>query len=142
MGRKQLKDNIITLAWHMQVSFKPELYAIAIGKTRFSCELVSKSKCFVVNYVPYELEQEAVFCGSNSGKTTDKFKESGLGKEEAEKIDCPRIKEAVGYMECEVINEVEAGDHIIFIGKVLKSELKKDEKRLLQSDDGFTTSAG
>ena len=37
LGKKELKDNIITLAWHMPVSFNPKLYAIAIGKTRFSC---------------------------------------------------------------------------------------------------------
>jgi len=74
----------------------------------------------------------------------DKFKESGLTKEEADNIDCVRIKEAIGYHECEVVNEVDAGDHTIFIGKVVNSELKKETKRLFQGSSsakgyGFTT---
>jgi len=140
LGKDIEKDNIIAIAWHMQVSFEPHLYAVAVGKTRFSCELIQKSKAFVVNFVPKALEKEAVFCGSHSGKHMDKFKESGLTKEDAQNLDCPAISEAVGYLECEVVNEVEAGDHIIFIGNVINSKLKKDEKRLLQSSIGFTTS--
>jgi len=137
LGKKVEKDNIITLAWHMPVSFNPKLYAIAIGKTRFSCEMIKKSKAFVVNFVPFGLKEKALICGTKSGMHIDKFKESGLEKEEAKSVDCARIKEALGYMECEVINEVDAGDHIIFIGKVLNSEIKKGGKRLLQKANDF-----
>ncbi|MBU0628783.1 MAG: flavin reductase family protein [Nanoarchaeota archaeon] len=141
MGKKKLKDNIITLAWHMPVSFNPNLYAIAIGKTRFSCEIIKKSKVFVVNFMPFSLKEAAVFCGTKSGMHIDKFKEAGLGKEDCRNVDCPRIKEALAYIECKVVDEVDAGDHIIFIGQVLNSEFKKSGKRLLQMGRGFTTSA-
>jgi len=139
MGKETEKDNIITLAWHMPVSFSPELYAISIGKTRFSCKMIQKSRCFVVNFIPYELKQQAVFCGSRSGEHINKFKESGLTMEEANSIDCGKIKEAIGYLECAVENEVDAGDHIVFIGKVINSELKETGKRLLQGGKDFTT---
>jgi len=143
MGKEQLKDDIITLAWHMPTSFNPELYAISVGKTRFSHKLISESKVFVVNFIPYELKKEALFCGTKSGEHIDKFKESGLTKEEAQSIDCPRIKEAIGYHECEVINEIETGDHTIFVGKIVNSELKRSAKRLFQDSSGigrsFTT---
>lgn len=140
MGKDILKDNIITLAWHMPVSFSPSLYAIAVGKTRFSCGLIKKSKSFVVNFLPYSLKEKAVICGSKSGEHIDKFAEAKLTKEESSSVDCPRIKEAAGYLECEVVNEVEAGDHIIFIGKVLKSEEKEEVNRLFQVGGGvFTT---
>ncbi len=137
MGKKEVKDNIITLAWHMPVSFNPNLYAIAVGKTRFSCSVISKSKAFVVNFVPFKLKEQVLICGTKSGMHIDKFKEANLTKEEAKNVDCPRIKESLAYMECEVINEVDAGDHIIFIGKVLNSEIKGKEKRLLQKDNDF-----
>lgn len=140
MGKTIHKDNIITLSWHMPVSFSPVLYAIAVGKSRFSRQIIDKSGCFVVNFIPYELEEKALFCGRNSGVDIDKFKEATLVKEEAEKIDCPRIKGAVGYLECEVVNSVEAGDHIIYIGKVLHQDLKNNKKRLFQKlGDKFTT---
>ena len=137
LGKKQVKDNIITLAWHMPVSFNPNLYAIAVGKTRFSCEIIKKSKAFVVNFVSDKLKKEVLFCGTKSGMHTDKFSETGFGKEESKSVDCPRIEEALGYIECEVVNEVDAGDHIIFVGKVLNSEVKKADKRLMQKDKGF-----
>lgn len=140
MGKEIEKDDIITVAWHMPVSSEPQLYAVSIGKTRFSCSIMQKSSSFVVNFIPYELEEKAVFCGSRSGEHIDKFKDSGLTMEEAQNIDCGRIKEALGYMECEVINEVDAGDHIIFIGKVVNSDLKEVSKRLFQGiRKDFTT---
>ena len=38
-----------------------------------------------------------------------------------------------------LINEIDAGDHIIYIGKVLNSDIKKEGKRLLQQEKDFTT---
>ena len=141
LGREVAKDNIITLSWHMPTSFEPMMYAIAIGKTRFSAKLIQQSRVFCVNFVPLSMEKEASYCGRNSGEHVDKFEEKNILKEECEKINCPRLKEAIGFMECEVVNEVEAGDHIIFIGEVLYSELKDESaKRLFQKGGtDFTT---
>lgn len=136
-----VKDNIFTLSWHMPVSFNPELYAIAVGKKRFSLGLLRESGVFVVNFMPYKLKEAVLFCGSHSGEFIDKFKDANLTKEEAESIDCCRIKEATGCLECEVVNEIDAGDHVIIVGKVLKVIVKKDEKRVFQKlgADSFTT---
>ena len=140
MGKEEEKNNIITVAWHMPVSMNPQLYTVAIGKTRYSCKIMQKSKSFVVNFVPFELKEQALYCGTHSGAHVDKFRESKLTMEEAEKIDCCRIKEAAGFMECEVVNEVDAGDHFIFIGKVVNSVSKEVAKRLFQGDTtDFTT---
>jgi flavin reductase (DIM6/NTAB) family NADH-FMN oxidoreductase RutF len=140
MGREQSKDDIITLAWHMPTSFNPTLYAISVGKTRFSSKLIKTSKVFAVNFMPSSLKKEIIYCGSMSGEHLDKFKETRLDKVEAETIDCPRIKQAMGYLECEVVKEIDTGDHVIFVGKVLKSELVNEEKRLYHiGGDKFTT---
>lgn len=134
------RDNLITLSWHMPVSFDPELYAISVGKERFSHKLIEESGVFAVNFLPYHLKDEALFCGRNSGEHIDKFEKTKLKKEEAESIDCCRILNAAGIMECEVIDSKEAGDHTIFIGKVLKKIDKKGGKKLFQAGgDGFTT---
>ena len=126
------KDNIFTLGWHMQVSHVPPLYAISAGKERYSTRLIQESKVFVVNFMDMKFKDEVLYCGTNRGEHIDKFKETGLEKEEAEKIECPRIKQASGYLECKVINEIDAGDHIIFIGEVLKMDVKKQGKRIFQ----------
>lgn len=139
-SRAEGKDNVMTLDWHMPLSFEPMMYAVSIGKTRHSLELVKKSKVFTVNFMPKDFEKQILFCGTHSGKDLDKFQNAGLEKEEAETIDCPRIKQALGYLECKVEKEIEAGDHILFVAAVAKAELKKKEKRLFHLfGDKFTT---
>jgi flavin reductase (DIM6/NTAB) family NADH-FMN oxidoreductase RutF len=140
LGKKQTKDNIITVAWHTPLSFEPMLYGIAIGKERFSNEIISKSGCFAVNFIPYHLEKEALFCGRHSGRHIDKFRETGLSKDECETIDCPKIGEALAWMECEVIGHHETGDLIFYVGKVNRIDMKEKGRRLYQIEgDKFTT---
>jgi len=140
LGKETTKDDIITLTWHMPCSHNPDLYAICIGKKRFSYKLIKKSNVFAINFISHSLEEKALFCGTHSGEHVDKFKQTGLNKEECDSIDCSRLKEATAYIECEVINEVETGDHVIFIGKVLNSTVKNDDKRLFQVlGNKFTT---
>lgn len=137
------KDNIITLDWHMPLSFSPMMYAVSIGKTRHSLGMIRESGCFAINFIPKSLEKEALFCGRNSGRDADKFAEIGLGKEECGEIGCARIKEAAAYLECRVKEEVEAGDHILFIAEVLKADMKSNGKRLFHlGGDMFTTTEG
>ncbi|MFC1697136.1 flavin reductase family protein [Nanoarchaeota archaeon] len=131
MGKIEVKDNLFTLSWHMPVSFDPPLYAFSTGKSRFSTELIQKSKVFVVNFLSSDHEDAAVFCGSHTGKHMDKFKECDLEKKEADTVDCPVI-EGASYIECSVVDEIEAGDHIIIIGKINKSVDLSLKDRLFQ----------
>ncbi|MBU0461000.1 MAG: flavin reductase family protein, partial [Nanoarchaeota archaeon] len=133
------KDNIFTLAWHCPISFEPMMYGISVGKDRYSLGLIRTGKVFVVNFMPFEKATEVLFCGRHSGKHTDKFKESGLMKEEADNIDCPRIKEALGYLECEVTDEFDLGDHVFIVGKVLKAKSLRGQRVFYAGDNQFTT---
>jgi len=140
LGKTSVRDNIITLAWHSPLSFEPRMYGVCIGKTRFSCRLVKESKVFAVNFISYDLKDKALYCGRNSGASVDKFDGSGLTKDECETIDCCRIDEAESYMECEVVDEIDTGDHIFFVGKVLKEGGSGDRKRLFHlGANGFTS---
>ena len=130
LGKKTERENIVTIAWHMPVSYDPLMFAIALSNKRFSHKLISKSKVFAINFMPASFKKQILFCGKNSGELVDKFGKTGLTKEESEKIDCPRINEAIAFLECEVVEEFNAGDHVVFVGKVLNSGQKKKAKRL------------
>ncbi|MEM4267964.1 MAG: flavin reductase family protein [Candidatus Woesearchaeota archaeon] len=130
-GKKQQKDNGLTLDWHMPVSFDPPMYAIAVGKTRFSYKLISQSKVFAVNFLSSSLKDAAIFFGRHSGQFIDKFQNTEKG--EAQRIDCPILRDATAVIECEVINEIEAGDHCIFIGRILYASENVKEKRLFHT---------
>ena len=140
MGKNVHKDNIITLDWHMPLSFEPGMYAISVGKSRFSRKIIEAGKSFCVNFMPPEKEDAIIYCGRHSGEHIDKFKEAGLGKEECDNIDCPRIKEASAYVECETVQEIETGDHILFIAKIVGTkELKKGKRIFRLEANKFTT---
>ena len=120
MGKQKEIDNIITLSWHMPASYTPPIYIIGIGSSQFSLSLIKKTGVFAVNFMGKDYAKEALFCGRNSGLNVDKFKETGLTPAECESIDCKYIKESSAVYECEVINEIEVGDHTLIAGKILK----------------------
>lgn len=135
--RNQKKDNIMALCWHMPVSFNPPIYAISIAHIHLSNRMVRESGVFCVNFMPAELEEKLLFCGTRSGNKVDKFARAGLEKGECESIDCPFIKQAFGRLECKVIDTVETGDHTVFIGGVEHAAGEAGGKRLFQTVDGF-----
>ncbi len=139
-SRHKGKDNIITIAWHMPTSFSPNLYAISIDKSRFSHGMISGSGVFCVNFISEAHRDRAELCGNETGRDKDKFRDSGFGKAECTKIDCPRIADALGFLECRVVRKLGTGDHTIFIGEVLNSWLKGPGKRLYHiTGSTFTT---
>ena len=125
------KDNIITIDWHMPCSSEPPLYAIAIGKKRYSLGLIRASGCFVVNFISESQSKEALFCGRHSGLHIDKFKECNFTKKDASTIDCAYIGEACAHIECEIEQEIDTGNHILLVARVTNSNIINHEPRLL-----------
>jgi flavin reductase (DIM6/NTAB) family NADH-FMN oxidoreductase RutF len=113
------KSNIITLAWHTPISSKPPLYGIAIAPKRYSHSLIKKSKEFVINFIPYSLVKAAQFCGTHSGRSTDKLSKTGLTLAPSKKLSTPLIKEGYAHLECKLVRSVCFGDHTLFVGEVI-----------------------
>lgn len=113
------KPNAITLAWTMPVSNDPPIVAISVSPLRYSHRLISECGEFVLNVPTMDLIKQTLFCGRRSGLEFDKFKETGLTPLPAKKVKPPFIKECIAYLECKVRNQIEAGDHTLFIGDVV-----------------------
>ena len=120
------RPNIIPLSWVMPTSFEPPLIAISVGIKRFSHNLIESSGEFVVNLPTRHLLNEVMFCGSHSGKSVNKFKETGLTPLKSEKVKPPRIKECVAHLECKLVNKLRTGDHTIFVGEVIASSCDEE----------------
>ena len=139
-GKEKFIDNIITIDWHMPTSFNPPLYCISISKSRFSLKLLNISKCFSINFLSSNFEREVMICGTTSGVNTDKFKSTKLTPLDCVKIDTKYIKEAESVYECEVINEIDTGDHILIIGKIIYHQEFNNRRRIINTkNQGFTT---
>lgn len=119
------KINVMTAAWQMPVSFRPTLIAISIGHERFSHEMISKSREFVINIPHIGMIKEVLCCGTQSGRDIDKFNICKLTPVKAQKVKAPLIKECIGDIECKLYSVHEAGDHTIFIGEVVAASVKE-----------------
>jgi flavin reductase (DIM6/NTAB) family NADH-FMN oxidoreductase RutF len=110
--------------------------AISIGKTRYSHDLIKKSKEFVVVFPNSKMVEEMLYCGTHSGRNVDKFKEAGLKIKKAKFVKPPLIEDCILNLECKVVNSLDTGDHTIFIGQVIAAHYKEG-KILLEFDGGF-----
>jgi flavin reductase (DIM6/NTAB) family NADH-FMN oxidoreductase RutF len=111
--------NIITLAWHTPISRKPPLYGISIAPKRYSHGLIEKTEEFVVNFIPYSLVEAAQYCGTHTGRTSEKLCKTGLSLLLAKKLSTPLIKEGYAHLECKLKESISLGDHTLFIGEVV-----------------------
>lgn len=112
-------ENLLPLDWHLPLSFFPKLYGISLESRNYSSELIRKSGAFAVNFMPYEFEPAILTAGRTSGRTADKFALTNLSRKEGEVLPLPILVDAMGVLECKVVQTVETGDHTLFVGKVV-----------------------
>ena len=135
---KNGKDNPITLGWTMIVSGKPPMMAIAVAATHYSIEAINHSKCFTIAFPSDRMAEIALFFGTRSGRDTDKFAQSDCKTEPATKIDSVLLTDAVANFECTLESQVPAGDHIIYVGKIVASHTNtQPQKRLYTLATGY-----
>jgi flavin reductase (DIM6/NTAB) family NADH-FMN oxidoreductase RutF len=125
------KDNPVTLGWTMIASGQPPMMAIAVAKSRYSIEAIEHARCFTIAFASSEMAEEALFFGSRSGRDIDKLAESGCRTQPATRIESVLLAEAVANFECTLAAQMPAGDHIIYLGKVVASHVCTEPKKRL-----------
>jgi flavin reductase (DIM6/NTAB) family NADH-FMN oxidoreductase RutF len=128
---KKGKANPVTLGWTMIASYEPPMMAIAVAKTHYSIKTIRHSKCFTIAFPSSQMADAALFFGSKSGRDTDKFAEFDCKTLPAKKIDSVLLADAVANFECTLQSQMPAGDHIIFVGKVVASHINTRPKKRL-----------
>ena len=126
------KYNPITLGWTMITSHEPPMMAISVGRTRYSLEAIRQAREFVIAFPSSEMSRDALFHGTNSGRDMDKLAECGTKTQPATTVDCVLLTDAVANFECKLESELETGDHVLFVGRVVVSHVNQsDELRRL-----------
>jgi flavin reductase (DIM6/NTAB) family NADH-FMN oxidoreductase RutF len=131
------KFNPITLGWTMIVSGNPPMMAIAVAKTHYSVEAITHSECFAIAFPSSEMTEAALFFGSKSGRNIDKFTEFDCVIAPAKEIDSLLLADAVANFECTLESQIPAGDHFIYVGKIVCSHINTEPKKRL-----YTTAPG
>ncbi len=120
------RPNILTVAWHTPLSHDPPLLGISIGRTRYSHNLIRDEGEFVVNIAGQSLLDAVKVCGKYTGEIDDKLEITGLKICMAKHVRPPVLVDALGVLECRVVDRIETGDHSFFIASVLHATARAD----------------
>ena len=128
------KINGMTAAWINQVSSQPPMVSVAVGKSHYTSELISKAKSFSVNILSPNQMELARKCGFTSGRNQDKLQEEEITYQAT---GAPILTNCAAYLDCKLSHQFEVGDHILFIGTVIKANIKNQSVLIFRSSDFF-----
>jgi flavin reductase (DIM6/NTAB) family NADH-FMN oxidoreductase RutF/rubredoxin len=105
----------------MQVTAEPIKILICINKDNLTYQYIKESGVFSVSILDQNTPIEFIgLFGFKSGKDIDKFKniDHKIGQTGTPIV----TSNTLGYLECEVVGEMDAGTHVAFIGKLIDAQ--------------------
>lgn len=111
--------NIMTAAWTGIICSDPALAYVSIRPSRYTHELVSKTKEFVINLPTWREADATDTVGVKTGRNLDKFALTGLTAEPCSIVKAPQIKECPVSIECKVIEIRPFGTHDMFLAEIV-----------------------
>jgi len=115
--------DIMPAGWVMRTSGTPPMFAVSVGHGRYTNELLRQAGEFVLAFPGEGMGDTVWFCGSHSGRDTDKVAECRLSTLSAKEISTPLLAGAYINMECRLVSTTETGDHTIFVGEVVAAHM-------------------
>ena len=120
------RRNGMTINWASQVSFDPKLLAVSVEKTAYTHELIVEGGVFSLNLV--DREDRAIVRKFTKPVEVDLEARTLNGFPFHDgRTGAPILDQAVGYVECEVRQRVEVGNHTLFLGEVVDAAFQKPE---------------
>ena len=111
--------NVMTAAWTGIICSDPVITYVSIRPSRYSHEIISKNKEFVINIPTSKIAKAVDTVGVKSGRDINKFELTGLTPEPCSHIKAPQIKECPISMECKVMEVRSFGTHDMFLAEVI-----------------------
>lgn len=103
------------------------LISVAVMKSNYTNELLKNNKRFALSVVGKNTNPEIIKTfGYNSMRNINKFANIDTTQIDDIKI----INDSLGYMVCEITNSIENDTHTLFIGKLIKCDIFKDEEAM------------
>ena len=108
-------ENGLTISWLSQVSFEPPLLLVAVDKLHYSVDLLRSTKNFCVNLLG---DDQAALAGRFARQaTTGDDKLADVAQRPADS-GAAILTDAIAYFDCEVTSMMEAGDHMLVVGRI------------------------
>ena len=114
------KLNGMSAAWVSRASEQPFLVMASVYKKNYSHDLIQSSRIFAVNYLQEGQQKLAIHFGKQSGREVEKFRKIPYF---TERTGAPILKDCLAYLDCRVIDQMDSGDHTIFLGEVQSGKI-------------------
>lgn len=105
-----------------QVTSQPARFSVACNKDNYTCSLITQSQVFAVSILQQDTKSELIgLFGYKSGKTLDKFASMRhrIGQTGAPIL----LEDTIAWFECKVVQTVDVGTHMLFVGEVVDGDL-------------------
>lgn len=112
----------LTINSFASVSLDPLLILWSIDNRVSTYEAFKKVDQFAVNILADNQAEVASLFASSSTDNHERFANSSWHQSEHH---LPIIKDATATLQCKTFKQIEAGDHIIFIGEIIEIDLEK-----------------
>jgi len=120
------RANAAPFSFVTPVSSNPPLVLYASAPQRHTLANTRETGDFVLNIVPKGLLDKLWVCSKAFPKGVSEIEKAGLTERKSKKVKAPSIEECVGWIECRLEFEKEAGDHILVVGRVVHAECKDE----------------
>lgn len=99
------KVNTMTIGWgHIGIEWGKPIFVAYVRESRYTKQMLEANGEFTVNVPMGSIDGKILgYCGTKSGRDTDKIADLGLTLEEPEVISVPGIQELPLTLECRVI---------------------------------------
>ena len=119
------RPNIMTAAWGGICCSKPPCLSVSLRKATYTYGNIMEQQAFTISIPSEDHAKLADYCGLVSGKSHDKFADTGLTPVKSDLVNAPYIEEFPLILECKVVDTFEIGLHTQFVGEIM--DVKADE---------------
>ena len=134
-SRSGARYNLMTLNWATQLSFEPKLLGVGVERESLTHELVAEGRAFSLCLI--DREDRAIVRKFTKPVEVDVAARlaNGFAFHEG-RSGAPILDQAVAYVDCELRQQVDLGNHTFFIGEVVDAAfLKPEDMPVLRMED-------
>ncbi|HEX4206942.1 MAG TPA: flavin reductase family protein [Ktedonobacteraceae bacterium] len=126
--------NAFTANWLSQASFEPPLLVVSVENASKSLPMIQHSRKFTVNVLQSGQRSLAGTLGKSALKHPEKLSEINY---EMVANNTPVLKEALGWVACEVRQTIPSGDSTLVLAEIVDAGTLNEGQSLTMNEAGF-----
>jgi flavin reductase (DIM6/NTAB) family NADH-FMN oxidoreductase RutF len=118
-------DHAMLVSWVQQCSLDPPALTVGLRKDRPILEVLHRTGRFALTVIGEDQRELLRRFGKAKPQGADPWKGSTVLRSPA---GCPVAADGVAYLECEVLDQWPAGDHLVVVAKVRAGQLLREAR--------------